>query len=79
MWTMNITLSIDEHLAERAREVARAHGTSLNDMIRRYLESVTGIDDRAAMADRYVAFERPRQSADASRTWRREDAYEGRG
>ncbi|HKI85774.1 MAG TPA: DUF6364 family protein [Thermoanaerobaculia bacterium] len=38
---MNITLSIDERLVAEARKVARARGTSLNQMIRDELERVT--------------------------------------
>ncbi len=39
---MNITLSVDAELVERAREVARQQGTSLNEMIRNYLQTVAG-------------------------------------
>ena len=74
MWTMNITLSMDENLAARAREVAQAQGISLNELIRRHLESLTGKGSRTMLAARYAAFERPRAEA-APRTWRREDAY----
>jgi hypothetical protein len=35
---MNVTLSIDEKLVERARRLAAAQGISLNQMIRRLLE-----------------------------------------
>lgn len=73
---MNLTLAIDEHLAERARAVARAEGTSLNELIRRYLEQLVG-SDREALAARYRAFDRPRE-AEGERTWTRDDAYQGR-
>lgn len=39
---MNITLSIDEQLVERARAVAREQGTSLNALIREYIEVLAG-------------------------------------
>jgi len=40
---MNFTLSMDEELVERARKVARAAmGTSLNQMIRDYIEALAG-------------------------------------
>ncbi|MDN5938105.1 MAG: DUF6364 family protein [Salinisphaera sp.] len=39
---MNVTLSVDKRLVERARSVARASGTSLNQMIRDYLSQVAG-------------------------------------
>lgn len=42
---MNVTLSMDEHLLARARKRAEALGTSLNQLIRDYLESFVGGDD----------------------------------
>lgn len=42
---MNITLSIDEQLAARARKRAEALGKSLNQMIRDYLQKLAGGDD----------------------------------
>lgn len=38
---MNLTLSIDEHLIERARRSAAAMGKSVNQLVREYLESLT--------------------------------------
>ena len=35
---VNLTLAVDEGLVERAREVARQQGTSLNALIREYIE-----------------------------------------
>jgi hypothetical protein len=42
---MNVTLSIDEQIVERARQKAKAMGKSLNQAIRDYLESLAGSDD----------------------------------
>ena len=42
---MNITLSIDEQLAARARRRAEALGKSLNQLIRDYLQKLAGGDD----------------------------------
>ena len=39
---MNITLALDEKLAERAREAAQAMGKSLNQVVREYLEHLAG-------------------------------------
>ncbi|MBL8386468.1 MAG: MerR family transcriptional regulator [Burkholderiales bacterium] len=39
---MNITLSIDERVAERARKAASAMGKSLNQAVRDYLEQLAG-------------------------------------
>jgi len=39
---MNITLSIDEKIADAARKAARAMGKSLNQAVRDYLEHLAG-------------------------------------
>lgn len=43
---MNITLSIDEQVVERAREKLRAVGKSVNEEIREHLRLVAGEKDR---------------------------------
>ncbi len=40
--TVNITLSVDEKTLDRARDVARQQGTSVNALIRDYLERLGG-------------------------------------
>ncbi len=42
---MNITLSIDEQIVERAREKLRATGKSINQEIREHLQHLAGDDD----------------------------------
>jgi Family of unknown function (DUF6364) len=39
---MNITLSIDEQVVQRAREAAQKMGKSLNQVVRDYLEQLAG-------------------------------------
>ena len=39
---MNITLSVDERIAEQARKVASAMGKSLNQAVHDYLEQLAG-------------------------------------
>jgi len=39
---MNITLSVDEQVALRAREAARQMGKSLNQVVRDHLEQLAG-------------------------------------
>lgn len=46
----NLTLSVDDQVLRRARQVARRMGKSLNQMVREYLESLT----RQADAERDV-------------------------
>ena len=48
---MNITLSIDDAVIEKARKLAHARGTSVNQMVRDYLESLV----RPAGRDRFGA------------------------
>jgi hypothetical protein len=42
---MNITLSVDEQVVARARKKAEALGKSLNQLVRDYLQRLTGEDD----------------------------------
>jgi hypothetical protein len=42
---VNVTLSIDDQLVNRARKKAEALGKSLNQLIRDYLQTVAGGDD----------------------------------
>jgi len=42
---MNLTLSVKEDVVERARKAARARGTSLNQLVRRYLEELSGLGE----------------------------------
>lgn len=37
---MNITLSVEDSLVEEARKLAQARGTSLNQLVRDYLEGL---------------------------------------
>ena len=58
--TMNITLSVDERIAEQARAAATLMGKSLNQAVRDYLEQLAGSQQ---LASELRAFE---QSALAS-------------
>jgi len=50
---MNVTLSIDEKTVARARKKAEALGKSLNQLIREYLQKVSGGDDPAGSIDEF--------------------------
>jgi antitoxin component of RelBE/YafQ-DinJ toxin-antitoxin module len=39
---MNITLSVDQQIVQRARQAAQKMGKSLNQLIRDYLEQLAG-------------------------------------
>lgn len=49
---MNLTLAVDEQVVEKARQVALRQGTSLQALIRRYLETLAGQREGAALAER---------------------------
>ena len=65
---VNLTLSIDERLVRRARRRAEAMGKSLNQLVREYLERLSGNDD----AERDVEELRrlSTESRGRSRSWR---------
>jgi uncharacterized protein (DUF2267 family) len=75
---MNVTISIDDDLAKRAREAARREGTTLNDIIRRHLETVAGQRSGARLVAelRQLWTEHPGHSG--GRKVARDEAYEGR-
>jgi antitoxin component of RelBE/YafQ-DinJ toxin-antitoxin module len=52
---MNITLAIDEKVAERARAAAAAMGKSLNQAVRDYLESLARADQIEAEIEAFRA------------------------
>jgi len=51
---MNITLSADAELIKKGREYANAHHTSLNQLVRDYLRSITGGNDAEKAADEFM-------------------------
>jgi len=73
---MNLTLSVDEQLVERARKVARAMGKSLNELVREYLRNLAGDED--AKRDMEVLRALSRRGKGRSRGWRfnREELHE---
>jgi hypothetical protein len=66
--SINITLSVDEKTAERARKVAQAMGTSLNQLVRDYMEQLAGQDDAAGTVEELRRLSM--QSGGTSRGWR---------
>ena len=75
---MNITLSIDEQVAERAREKLRAVGKSLNQEIREHLEHLAGDDGQLERDLEFLKSTAGLGKPEASWKWNREDAYEER-
>ncbi len=74
---MNITLSIDEQIVERAREKLRATGKSLNQEVREHLRHVAGDDDLES-AIKFFEETSGQGRADAGWKWNRDEIYEDR-
>lgn len=73
---MNITLSVDDDVLQRARQRAQSLGTSVNQLIRDYLEDLSGKPDRDQDA---AEFERLSRLANGnSQGWKfnRDEAHE---
>jgi uncharacterized protein DUF6364 len=66
---MNITLSADEKLIARARAYAQAHNTTLTQMVREYMERLTGqvSAEEAAKEFRTTALSHPGRSPEGFR------------
>ncbi len=76
----NLTLSIDDELLRRARIRALHEGTSVNAVVREYLDAYANTDARDAAMRRFVKIaEHSDAGGDGTgRTWRREDLYQNR-
>jgi hypothetical protein len=73
----NVTLVIDDDTLRRARIHALQQGTSLNGLVREYLESLVGGDPSQEAARRFIARAKctPASSGAGGRTWTRDELY----
>jgi hypothetical protein len=74
---MNITLSIDEQLVERAREKLRSVGKTVNQEIRDHLRHIAGDDDLEKEIEFFLQTS-GQGMPEPGYKWNREDAYEER-
>lgn len=74
----NVTVSIPDHLLEKARKYAAQRGTSLNSLIREYLEELVGLDRERLEGTLNELLELSDRHTGKLEKWRREDLYEGR-
>lgn len=74
----NLTLSIDDDLLRRARIRALEHDTSVNAVVREFLEDYAGTADAELAMTEFVALARQRSasSGPGGRTWTREELYD---
>ncbi len=74
---MNITLSADEELVKKAREVATRQGSSLNRMIREYMEKLASVTDVDSIAEEFAMLARQQGGASPHGfVFNREEAHE---
>jgi len=72
---MNVTLSIDEQTVNRARQLAQQQGTSLNQMIRDYLEALTAGDPGQALTELERLWNEE-EGDSGGWTWNREEVHD---
>jgi hypothetical protein len=73
---VNITLAIDADLVKAAREVAKAMGKSLNQIIRDHLEHLTDRDRVERDMEELERLSRESGGHSGGRRWSREDIHE---
>lgn len=76
----NLTLTIDEGVLRRARIRALEQDTSLNTIVREFLESYAGSSEAAQAIEELLEMSEASRatSAPEGRTWSREDLYQDR-
>jgi len=73
----NLTLTLDEDLLRAARKVAIDRNTSVNQMVREYLERVVReTDQRQSALARLDEIFRTQRIEVGRRTWKRQDLHE---
>ena len=72
---MNVTMSLDERVVAEARRIAAARGTSLNQLVRDFLNDLTRVDDAESVIERLEALW-AEESCRSQGSWTREELLE---
>jgi len=73
----NLTIAIDEESLKKARIRALHEGTSVNALLREFLDSYAGVRrEQKEAAGRIGAFSRSSKSRRGGRTWTRDSLHE---
>ncbi len=75
---VNVTLSIDDEVIQEARRRAEVMGTSVNQLVREYLEQLVGKNDPNADADEFERLSRIVQGDSRGWKFNREELQERR-
>ena len=75
----NLTITIDDKLLRKARIRAAELGTSVNAVLRRYMEEWTGLEDERRRAiEKFVEASKRSRASSTGRRWTRDELYERR-
>jgi hypothetical protein len=75
---MNLTLSVDDEIVEAARRHAEALGTSVNQLVREFLERLAGKSDLETAAAEFREISRNPQGNSRGWKFNREEIHERR-
>lgn len=76
----NLTITVDEHTLKRARIRALEQDTSVNAVLREYLECYAGTEHlRRDVVQKILDISDTAESGRGGRTWSREELHERRG
>ncbi len=73
---MNVTLSIPDETIQEARRRAEALGTSVNQLVREYLEQFVGKSDPSADAKEFERLSRMSRGNSSGRKFNRDELHD---
>jgi len=73
---MNLTLSTSKELVQQARDYARRHGTTLNNLIREFLERLVRSGENGDAAQYFLSLTDRIHGDLKGWQWNREELYE---
>lgn len=76
---VRLTIALEEEILERARTKAQEQGTSVDEVLRTYLESYAGVQrerDRQEATKTLLDLSSRAQSGSGGRRWTRDELYE---
>ena len=73
---MNITLAVDDEVIQKARQRAEQLGTSVNYLVREYLEQLAGKPDPIRDADEFERLSKTSQGDSKGWKFNREEAHQ---
>ncbi|MFO1350105.1 MAG: hypothetical protein U1F68_05255 [Gammaproteobacteria bacterium] len=77
MANLTITIDVNDQVLQQARRRALEQGTSVNAVVREYLEGYSGVETRYRTATvRLLELAKQSQAASRGRKWTRDELYE---